>query len=134
MKLTFVAQYNITATYPQTCEVEITLYAGMNDKTGTIMIHDKEINKTIVRVFDPRRMIVHKNFSISNGNCLYTAEQQRNQRMSNPNINFGVMQLNNSKEVLQEIYERDLIVPAGTFEKILKAFNVFPDQLELLFD
>lgn len=133
MKITFTGQYSI-GVYPTNCEVEITLWVAMNEKTGTIMIHDKDINKTIVRPFDPRRMTVHKNFSVGAGNCIYTSEQQRNQRISSPNANYGSMSSQNVKEVIQDIYDRELIVPAGTFEKILKTFNVFPDQIELLFD
>lgn len=133
MKITFTGQYSI-GVYPTNCEVEITLWAPMGEKSGTIMIHDKDINKTIVRHFDPRRMTVHKNFSIGGGNSVYTAEQQRNQRISNPNVNYGTTQCQSSKEVIYELYERELIVPAGTFEKILKTFNVFPEQIELLFE
>ncbi len=133
MRITFLAQYSISS-YPSSCEVEVTIWAPMNEKIGTIMIHDKDINKIIVRDFNPRRMTVHKNFAIGPGNTPYTAEQIRNQRMNNPNVSYPNTHSQNSKELLCEIYERELFVPAGTFEKIIKAFDVFPDPVELLFD
>ena len=133
MKFTFMAQYSLSS-YPQSCEVEVTLWVPMNEKTGTIMIHDKDIDKIIVRPFDPRRMMVHKNFTIGPGSVPYTSEQTRNQRINNPNINYGTTRPQNAKEILCEVYEQQLIAPAGTFEKIIKAFNIFPDPVELLFE
>jgi hypothetical protein len=55
MKLTFTAQYSISG-YPTSCEVEVTVWVPMNEKSGTIMIHDKDIDKIIVRDFNPRRI------------------------------------------------------------------------------
>lgn len=133
MKITFTGQYAI-APYPSNAEVEITLCVQLGEKTGTIMIHDKDINKIIVRDFNPRYMTVHKSFFLSNGSTIHTAEAVRNQRVNNPNVNYGPTTSQNSKEVISQIYERDLIVPSGTFEKILQAFNIFPDPVELLFD
>ena len=133
MKITFVAQYTISG-YPSNCELEVTMWVPMNEKIGTIMIHDKDIDKIIVRDFNPKFMTVHKNFAIGPGNAPYTAEQMRNQRVNNPNISYPNTHSQNSKELLCQVYERDLFVPAGTFDKIIKAFKIFPDPVELLFE
>lgn len=135
MKFTFTGQYHLSS-YPLSNNgmVNITLYAKSDGRDYTIMIEDKDIRKTTISSWNPRHMTVHKDFYISSSNTITTAEQERNQRMSNPNVNYGQFRSQSSKEVLCGIYERDLVVDTGTFDKIIKIFNLFPDQVELLFD
>jgi len=129
MKFTFTGQYALNN---QNNLVHITMYAKHGDLSGTIMIEDKDVRKTTISQWNMRHMTVHRDFAICNGGHI-TAEQERNQRMSSPNINYGsTFRTQNSKELLCGVFERDLIVDAGTFDKIVKIFNIFPDQIELL--
>lgn len=130
MKFSFSAQYTMTTLFP----VQVTIWSSMKDTQATIMIEDKDIRKTIIRAMDLRRITVHKDFSLYSGGVI-TAEHERNQRQQNPNVNYGsTYKFQNSKELLCDIYERDLIVDAGTFDKLIKVFNIFPDPVELLFE
>lgn len=130
MKITFSAQYTMTSLFP----VEVTIWCSMKDTHATVMIEDKDIRKTIIRPIDLRRITVHKDFSVYAGGVI-TAEHERNQRSAGNNVNYGPTYKGQStKELLCDIYERDLIVDAGTFDKIVKTFHIFPDTVELLFD
>ena len=131
MKFTFTAQYTMSTVYP----VEVTIWSSMKDSQATIMIEDKDIRKTIIRSMDLRRITVHRDFAVYGGGTVITAEHERNQRMSNNAVNFGPSYKGQStKELLCDIYERDLIVDAGTFDRLVKTFHIFPDTVELLFD
>lgn len=114
--------------------VEVTIWCSMKDTHATVMIEDKDIRKTIIRPIDLRRITVHKDFSVYNGGVI-TAEHERNQRSTGNNVNYGPTYKGQStKELLCDIYERELIVDAGTFDKLVKTFHIFPDTVELLFD
>ena len=130
MKITFSAQYTMTTLFP----VEVTIWCSMKDTQATIMIEDKDIRKTVIRPIDLRRITVHKDFSVFSHNGVLTAERERDQRTSNPTVNLGVYKGQTTKELLCDIYERELIVDAGTFDKLVKTFHIFPDTVELLFD
>lgn len=117
--------------------VDVTIYAPLNQPQNAIIrIDDKDVNKTTIRPIDVRRMTVHRDFSVQSGHTIVVAESERNQRISNPQFSISVsvhpLSKETSKELLCDLYEQQLIVDAGTFEKILKAFNLIPDPVELL--
>ena len=135
MKITFTARYYFgggTLLQPYYL-VDVTIYARFNQiHNAIIRIDDKDINKTIIRPIDLRRMTVHREFSIHANHTVITADVERNQKMHNPNSPYTPISKQKDKELLCDIYDHQLIVDAGTFDKILTAFNLIPDSVELL--